>query len=759
MPLWQHYASSPYGKNSSNAAMTSVSPSGGARLPWLARLPNPVASAAQACASVVKKPATFTRYGLIALLALCAIAYFELLRWNDTSQQLIRSSSDLAEVDVLDAVGSNKKKAPSRTPKAPQKAAASAKSGSATSSTQTGASDNNAGTASDSNSASSAVSAEGSPPPTPNKKQPLQLSKAPKLPSPSPFAWPSPEPVEMKVSAQGYLATLPEATTRVCINKDVCMRASEWDRFQRIVDCWGRPGSWIKSPGQAHLHGRKWAVDNGISSSNLAADLPPSLAYSWTPSGESNGMCSLDGHAYVPFYRGDFCRLLGGQKVLIVGDMMQNELRTTIADAAAPGLPVPYRPGGEFEELAASDGADAVPVVAGSLLTPVKPEKSGRRGGRGGRGRRKPAKQQQQPKPEEEEETTVEEEESATDSSADSSTANSGEADAEELARKRAEALILSTDKDSIGTDGMTDDASAGTTAAAAEEEEEEEEEAGEDPASKDEASGEDNEGSGGSGSRARSLLHAANEGDTLHSDSADADSDASDDVSASGSSSSNSAEMRARPRQLRREFTGGESEICDGRFRALVEYRRNDRLYLDGDNVPRNRAQGFYEYPWMDGISGAGLVVIARPVPTEPDERHFGNLRRALRVIRTANPKATIVVRSVVPPHIDCAGKSDPLWQRQPSGWLRKEHQAIYSQNEALRMFLRLEFPGVIHMDVTSSTSLRIDGHNGDCLGYQQPGPVDNWVRMLYNILELVKKAKGQRLKPPAAAAVAGAG
>jgi hypothetical protein len=223
--------------------------------------------------------------------------------------------------------------------------------------------------------------------------------------------------------------------------------------------------------------------------------------------------------------------------------------------------------------------------------------------------------------------------------------------------------------------------------------------------------------------------------------------------ISGGAASSGNASAAAASPPQRRARrllniFRGATSPICDVALATTVEFRRNDRLYVDGDRVPRLRSQGFWEFPWTAQVPSSGVVILARPVTTQSDSVHFGTLRRALRHVRAANPRAVVVVRNVVPPHVDCDKAAGPLHKRQPPGWLSREAGASYGQNEALRLFLRTEFPGVLHLDVATSTALRPDGHaDARCTLYtppgEAPGPLDNWLRLLFNALHLVDMAR----------------
>lgn len=555
--------------------------------------------------------------------------------------------------------------------------------------------------------------------------------------------------------------------SRVCVTSDLCMRADEWDALQRTVDCWGRPGSWELDPANAALHGRKWHRTDGRPLSSL----PVWMRYAWAPESDP-GACDAAANPLLPFYKSDFCALLRKRRILLVGDLMNNQFREAIADAGAPGGGPAWRP----KTSKSPKPSKRVPAASES----PEPEPS--------------------PEPEVDVDASAEgsedygESDNATDTGADDiavveeseeeeesaavagddadSEADYGE-DAASKAAKAAEAL-LGEDRDSIGRDGVTSDVERDVA-----------------------GDGDSGEEESARGRRRLEAWHAFQQfGDGLlleeegryshglehsHGDAADASLGSHDSGSgsaASGAGASGDALRRlaglraeaaavaarraagisaagtrhrdangtgaSSPRELRAAFSGAVSRICDRHLATTVEYKRNDRLYVDGDRIPRARNQGFWEFRWIERVPQSEVVILSRPVTVQPDRVYFATLRRALQRIRAANPRALVIVRNVAPPHVDCLAQGAPLAKRQPEALLKRTgHDGIHGQNEALRLFLRTEFPGVLHLDIATPTSLRPDTHSsGECIGYQSPGPVDHWVRLLFNALRLVERA-----------------
>lgn len=751
------------------------------------------ALSAAVAASNASRRAPASRLGLVLLCVLALVAYVELYQWHTTSGNAVMTMAS-------SATGGGGDRMSELDP--PSGGAVSAADGE-----KAGDAPSDAGSAAD-------AGADDSKPRPSRRAAPAAARPPSRSRRPQPSRRPTPTgttAAAVAVTVRPDLAAVP-GRARVCLAADLCVGWARWDKLQSVIDCWGRPGRWVRHAGQAALHGRKWASDRGL----RVRDLPPYARWAWVPSGDESGLCSTHNQPFVPFFKGDFCDLLRGRRILLVGDMMNNDFRRVIADAAAPGLHVPYRPrGGRKNSPTPSltpspgSGGRSEPGADGStgaaaededdeleeVVVEVASEDNATAASGGAGGAAVPAAS---PPPvevvdeadvEEEEDEDEEDEETAakpTTPARGGPAARGGgggaganprrrEDPAAAARRKRAEeALLLSLDKDSIGRDG--------SDATTAEEDEEAKEENEPDvvdeevqPASAPAAAATSipAAASGGGGGRppagGRRLAAPRLWRRRLAAAAAQFEGSRSVGIGggvalpANATGSAAAADDRRRARALRRRrvrvhlFRGAVDRICDGKVRAEVEYRRNDRLYLDSERAPRARKFGLYEFGWQDAVPGAGLVVLSRPVFEEADEeRHLGSLRRALTAIRAANPGAIIIVRNVPPPHVNCDAVSalgpdrgEPLRQPQPRGWLAgRGLDAIASHNEALRLFLRLEFPGVLHMDVATSTALRVDGHTGgpDCTfyaGVPGPSPIDNWVRLLHNVLYMTERVR----------------
>ena len=461
----------------------------------------------------------------------------------------------------------------------------------------------------------------------------------------------------------------------VCVTAAHCLAPEEWDRLQRLIDCWARPGSWVAEPAAGALNGRLW--QRSTPAAQRAA--PAGLAYAWRPA-DDPAQCSLGGEALRTFYKGDFCRALRKRRILVVGEAVANDFVAALGDAAAPGGRAVLRPPPTRSASPAGRAQSPAPTPSpeedyGEGPAADATRSSGASGG------------------EQEDAAAGEPEED--DAAAEA---------AAKLARQKALAkAVLAAEKDSIGTTG----------------------------------------GSGGSGENGDAMVEA----DEPEGGARRALAAAGDSCGGGGGSPSCAAHALGvnataarRARALSSVTTWAEVPICDGALATAAEFRRNDRLTWDTDKVKRARSKGFLEFPWTKHrIADAGVIVLARPVNPEPDDEYFSRLRRTLSRLREANPQALVVVRNVVPPHVNCAGASAPLAARQDPALLG-EHAVIDGQNEALRVFLRTEFPGVVHLDVATATALRPDMHvPGDCRAYVAPGPLDHWVRLLANVIELL--------------------
>jgi hypothetical protein len=206
---------------------------------------------------------------------------------------------------------------------------------------------------------------------------------------------------------------------------------------------------------------------------------------------------------------------------------------------------------------------------------------------------------------------------------------------------------------------------------------------------------------------------------------------------------------------------TGGRGGGADRRHRFLLQWRRSDRLRLDFASRFELK-WGFGEEQWLgdlaeaspqsggDGGGGGGsrglyrVLVLNRGAHYEVDSAYLAQMRATLTYLRQAHPELLVVVRTTPAGHAKCGSSHAPLSRRPRAARLPFKWNLFRGQNAKLRALVRREFPGVVLMDVEPATALRPDLHalgsrGKDCLHYKPgAGPIDNWVRMFYNILAL---------------------
>lgn len=107
--------------------------------------------------------------------------------------------------------------------------------------------------------------------------------------------------------------------------------------------------------------------------------------------------------------------------------------------------------------------------------------------------------------------------------------------------------------------------------------------------------------------------------------------------------------------------------------------------------------------------------------------------------------PELSVIYRNTPPGHLNCNNlyNSPPLTSLQdllPDGKPGNNYhwEEFARVNEAVYELMRTHFPQVVWLDVATSGSLRADSHVGgeDCLHYCTPGPLDNYVLLLYQSL-----------------------
>ena len=172
------------------------------------------------------------------------------------------------------------------------------------------------------------------------------------------------------------------------------------------------------------------------------------------------------------------------------------------------------------------------------------------------------------------------------------------------------------------------------------------------------------------------------------------------------------------------------------------VAFIRNDYLSL---NAGEPATDG--DRPWVahinkfESLGKATILIINRGAHYVNDSTLVVELRTTMRYLKAAHPNLLIIYRSTSPGHMDYLKyfNSAPLSAYHIDLKNDLYHYADFArQNNLTRSLLCTEFPEVVYMDVYPSTALRADSH-ADPLHYCNPGPIDNWVRFLFNTIALL--------------------
>eukprot|EP00271_Cylindrocystis_brebissonii_P010237 TRINITY_DN26375_c0_g1_i1.p1 TRINITY_DN26375_c0_g1~~TRINITY_DN26375_c0_g1_i1.p1 ORF type:complete len:859 (-),score=77.82 TRINITY_DN26375_c0_g1_i1:586-3162(-) len=151
-------------------------------------------------------------------------------------------------------------------------------------------------------------------------------------------------------------------------------------------------------------------------------------------------------------------------------------------------------------------------------------------------------------------------------------------------------------------------------------------------------------------------------------------------------------------------------------------------------------------EAPWVLKLEewDPTIVVMNSGAHYEPDDLFLKHMQDALWHVRAKLPDALVIWRTSPPGHVNCTHYSGPITRRQDPALLPPHyHWADFTRQNRLVQRL-VEQVGGVMMDIEHLTALRPDGHVGvkapgaapDCLHYCRPGPMDTWVRILYNML-----------------------
>ena len=212
---------------------------------------------------------------------------------------------------------------------------------------------------------------------------------------------------------------------------------------------------------------------------------------------------------------------------------------------------------------------------------------------------------------------------------------------------------------------------------------------------------------------------------------------------------------------------------VCDGSgYRpSSVRFFRSYDLGTRTNWLPTNESFGSknsYE-PWLPHLREYHILLINRGLHYTDDAVFSNEVATSLQLVRTLYPDLLILWRSTVPGHWNCSNITSDGASTLSSPWTQPLLARYASTNGSLvyperrwssaygwdkiapqNLIARrlVEDPAVrgIFLDVLGPTELRHDAHMTpmrDCLHYCQPGPLDTWVVLFYNVLRVVLRSE----------------
>ena len=173
----------------------------------------------------------------------------------------------------------------------------------------------------------------------------------------------------------------------------------------------------------------------------------------------------------------------------------------------------------------------------------------------------------------------------------------------------------------------------------------------------------------------------------------------------------------------------------------------RNDRLSLTKVKY-HNYTENFLENVWFNQIGehNVDVVLLNRGAHYEPIEVVLNAINTTITALRNAHHLITIVWRNTPRGHTPAELADHFFGAPLSKGYIAPvalpyNWDKIFAQNEIIRTYLLEYFPGVLYLDVATSTSLRADSHM-DGLHYCIPGPVDNWVNLFLQSMKIAQSA-----------------
>lgn len=151
---------------------------------------------------------------------------------------------------------------------------------------------------------------------------------------------------------------------------------------------------------------------------------------------------------------------------------------------------------------------------------------------------------------------------------------------------------------------------------------------------------------------------------------------------------------------------------------------------------------------PWVQLIEeqNISLIVCNAGAHFIEDEQQLNNIDRFLYTLFEKYPNISTIFRNTVPGAIECEKHfhDAPMTEYPNATYLNIQHPTWHwgdftRQNKLIHEYLHDRYPQVFFLDAYASGALRVDTHScwhNDCLHFCLPGPVDDWIHYIYNIV-----------------------
>ena len=199
-----------------------------------------------------------------------------------------------------------------------------------------------------------------------------------------------------------------------------------------------------------------------------------------------------------------------------------------------------------------------------------------------------------------------------------------------------------------------------------------------------------------------------------------------------------------------------------------MIHIHRNDLLTLSvlAEGTNREQEQNRYEvkgltyvyeglrtgdYPWFDAVGNTNisLLVLNRGAHFESIGKTVNDIDKVLTALKLKFPDVSVVWRNTARGHTLSERKQHPNAPRSREEMKNltildfpKHHhwEDFHAMNAAIYDLISVRHPGVLYLDIATSTEYRADRHlnEEDGLHYCIPGPIDNWVNLFWNAIKL---------------------